>query len=247
MGTREPRALDSYFAGVLWFAVPSRRRRRRAARRHGTGLVIATSLALTGMWASGCDSHTPEPGDAVARTAPHSAPAEKVTATPPSRGRLLGGGTVLRIVEWPDADSANAVAVGALDEAAKREVKEAPVPVMMPDDPELLASAVVTRGAHWAAASMAANGHHVSVQMSGQAKVYAHIKPTKGPYQLRGHDAFVTHNEGIWVASWIEHGVAYNVELECADLKDAACQDREAVIALAEGLTFVGGAGEGHR
>ncbi|MEM6990913.1 MAG: hypothetical protein AAF721_10460 [Myxococcota bacterium] len=205
-----------------------------------------TGVVALGLWASGCDGNptTVGPTD-QARAA--TVPADKTVKPPPTRGRMLGGQSVVRVVDWSSPGTVDASAYETLPESAQREVDMAPVPMLVPNDAALLASAVVTTGKHWAALASHADGIHVSVQASGEAKVYSHIKPVRGPDQVRGQDAFVTHNEGIWVASWIEHGVAYNVELECADIKADACQNEQAVTAVAEGLTFVGGRGEAHR
>lgn len=168
-------------------------------------------------------------------------------ALAPSRGRLVGGDTVVRAVHWPAASEVDGEAVAALPDAARRSLEDAPVPVLAPTDPELLSAAVVTHGARWAAVSMKAAGLHVNLQVSGQAKVYSHIEPVAGTHTIRGIDGFVTHNEGVWVASWIEHGAAYSLELECASLKADACRDPEHLMSLTDTLTFVGGRAEAHQ
>lgn len=206
-------------------------------------LALVVSVVVGAFSAGGCDANpTAEPDETRSRAAPVAGP-DELTPSPPSRGRVLGGQTVSRIVAWPDSRTRDTTAYEGLNAAARRNIDDAPVPVLVPGDPELLASAVVTTGTHWAAVATAAAGQHVSIQISRQAKVYPHIKAAQGTHEVRGHAAFVTHNEGVWVASWIENGVAYNIELECADLKGAACQDSAAVVALAETLRFVGGRG----
>jgi hypothetical protein len=67
------------------------------------------------------------------------------------------------------------------------------------------------------------------------------VVPQPGPHTLREHEAFVSRNEGIWNATWIEHGVAYDLGLECAPVDAPPCDDQANVEALAEGLVYVGG------
>jgi hypothetical protein len=55
----------------------------------------------------------------------------------------------------------------------------------------------------------------------------------------------VTRNEGIWTASFIEHGVAYDVGIECAPVDAPPCDDQRELEALAEGLRYAGGRGPG--
>ena len=62
-----------------------------------------------------------------------------------------------------------------------------------------------------------------------------------GTHTLRGQEAFLTRTEGIWPGSWIEHGVAYDLGIECAPVDAPPCDDERELEALAEGLRFVGG------
>jgi hypothetical protein len=81
------------------------------------------------------------------------------------------------------------------------------------------------------------------------ARVYpgVHSQPgqpsLRGRHTLRGQEAWVTRNEGIWSASWIEHGVAYDLGIECAPVDAPPCHDPSELEALAEGLRYVGGRG----
>jgi len=189
-----------------------------------------------------CDS-TPSSAPSELRAAAPAPSDLEATAAKPSRGTMVGGQSMRRIVAWPDDTQRDDEARERLSAQARTSVDDAPVPVLLPSAPDLVESAVVTSGAHWTAVSMQAEGLNVSLQISGQAKIYPHIKPVPATHSVRGLDGFVTRNEGIWVASWIEHGVAYDLELECADQEAAACADREALMNFAESLQFVGGRG----
>ncbi len=54
---------------------------------------------------------------------------------------------------------------------------------------------------------------------------------------------FVSINEGIRTASWIENGAAYSVDVECSDVRDARCQSEEFLLSIVAQLTYVGGSG----
>ena len=189
-----------------------------------------------------CDSTPPSTTAEPRAAAPAPSDLESV-APKPSRGTMVGGQSMRRIVAWPDDTQRDDQARERLTAQTRVAVDDAPVPVLIPTGSALVESAVVTSGAHWAAVSMQAEGLHVSLQVSGQAKIYPHIKPVPATHSVRGLDGFVTRNEGIWVASWIEHGVAYDLELECADQAAPECADRDALMELAESLQFVGGRG----
>ena len=55
---------------------------------------------------------------------------------------------------------------------------------------------------------------------------------------------FVTVNEGIRTASWMENGAAYSVDVECNDFRDARCQGEDFLLSIVAQLAFVGGSGQ---
>jgi hypothetical protein len=55
--------------------------------------------------------------------------------------------------------------------------------------------------------------------------------------------AFVGENRRIWTVSWIEHNVAYSLDLECATADDERCADERAALGWADELRYVGGRG----
>ena len=58
---------------------------------------------------------------------------------------------------------------------------------------------------------------------------------------MRGEPAFVSENRRIWTVSWLEHGVAYGLDIECASPTDTRCTDENFAITLVDELTYVGG------
>lgn len=157
---------------------------------------------------------------------------------------MLGGEKVTRVVQWPAAPVA--AAREALPAPVLATLDDAPVPVLAPTDPEVAATAGLVLGEDWAAVSMHADGFSLALDISGTARIYPHIKPVPGTHPVRDTDGFVTRNEGIWVASWREHGVAYQLSMECARLDDARCTEAT-LMGFVDDLAFAGGRGEGAR
>jgi hypothetical protein len=160
------------------------------------------------------------------------------------RGRLLAGERVERVPVWP-ASSAIAALRERLPESLRTAVDRCPVPVLLPNDVEWLARArVFTGGPQGPGYTLAAAhaGLHLSVQASRVATLLPHVGHLPGKHRVRGAWGFLGENEGIHTASWIEHGVAYTAELECEAPDGPACQ-RERLVALVEGLEYVGGVG----
>ena len=239
---------------MLWFAVPCGGRKRprywRAVRRlfrasnRGVLSRVGVVLAL-GMFAAVAASCDRVEAPTEPRTAPVADDAD-LTASKPVRAKVVTGQPMKRIVAWPDPTTRDVASRDALPEAARIAIDDAPVPMLAPSEPDLLGTAVVTTGAHWAALSTNYDGLNVSLHVSGQAKVYEHIPRVDGTHTVRGKEGFVTQNEGVWSAAWIEHGVAYSLELECASPEAPACTGPETITELVESLTYVGGRGEAH-
>jgi len=214
----------------------------RAGHRGGLGrLVVAVGLGAAMVVAASCDRVEPpnEP-----RSAPVAEDDADLTSRTPVRAKVVTGQPMKRIVAWPDDAERDVVAREALSEAARVALDEAPVPMLAPPEPARLATAVITTGPHWAALSTNYDGLNLSLHVSGQAKVYEHIPRFDGTHTVRGHEAFVTQNEGIWSAAWIENGAAYSLELECSSPDLPECSGPETITELAESLSYVGGRGE---
>ncbi|HEY0135818.1 MAG TPA: hypothetical protein VGB85_17155, partial [Nannocystis sp.] len=158
----------------------------------------------------------------------------------PRRGRLLAGERVARVPRWPAAiDQATRERLPAPARAA---VERSPVPVLVPADPGWLSSTQVFPGS-WGYALAARDGEvTLALHASRIATIVPGVGVATGTHRVRGVDGFLSVNEGIRTASWIEHGVAYSLDLECRDPQ--ACSEA-ALRAAVEGLVYVGGVGGG--
>lgn len=212
---------------------------------------MIVSALLLGSAAPACDPA--EPASQTARSARSarsaSAPPDpgaqtREPAAPPRRGRLIAGERVQSWPVWPPASAIDHALRGRAPAAVLVEVARSPVPVLLPGDPAWLA-----RGALYVPAGPRAHGYtfasavgerHLSVHASRIATLLPHIEPVRGA-PVRGGHGFFSVNEGVRTASWIEHGVAYGLDLECFDPGAADCDDAT-LRDLVAGLVYVGGA-----
>jgi len=146
-----------------------------------------------------------------------------------------------RDVAWPSRSRVDRAAVAALPDRALSALRLSPVPVLAPKAPSMLRDAVLTTGDHWSALSTREDGLTLAVQASGTAVRHEGIGPVRGNRSIRGTRGFVTQETGIWSATWIENGVAYSADLECAVAGDDRCASEAFLMELVEGLVFVGG------
>lgn len=178
-----------------------------------------------------------------------------------------------RSVRWPEAEARDRAAYEAFDASSRAAIDAAPVPVLVPGPELTLDQRQVMQGPEWYAfwgrregawAPQASRPNKdegsgdgsrgdvtvtITVQASRMARVYPGVRPRPsqssggGSSTLRGQAALVTRNEGIWTASWLEHGVAYDLGIECAPVDAPPCDDQAELEALAEGLRYAGGRG----
>lgn len=203
-------------------------------------MALGAPLLLLG--GLGCSAMPPEP------EAEQRAAIEDLEARAPSRGKVRGGERMRRAVRWPADAARDLEAYEAFDSRSRTAIDEAPVPVLVPEATRVLDQREVLRGPEWYAfwgRHEGTDGVSVTITLhaSRMARVHPGVRPVPGPQTLRGQEAFVTRNEGIWSASWIEHGVAYDLGLECAPVDAPPCDDQAELETLAEGLRFVGGRG----
>lgn len=198
-------------------------------------------LAILGAPAvPGCDPAGPaEPSSPAIRRAAGVEP----TPTPPRRGRLIAGERVERIPRWPASESIDQAVRARLPAAARDALARSPVPVLVPGDGPLLAKSAIFSQASGYALSAAHDGFNVAVQASKVATLLPHVRHVPGNTPLRGTQGWLSSNDGIRTASWIEHGVAYSLDLECFAPDGPECSEA-ALRAAVEGLVYVGGAGE---
>ena len=150
---------------------------------------------------------------------------------------------VKQAVAWPAADSIDTRAQATLGDA-RSQVTRSPVPVLVPpSDLRRDRTPTFIVEAEWYAVTLHSGGATINVQGTRSAHAYEGIDPHPGNRELRAGRGFVTENEGIRTASFVENGVAYSVDVECEDRSDARCKDDAFVSDVVNRLAYVGGSG----
>lgn len=163
-------------------------------------------------------------------------------APPPVSTSTLSASTVKPAITWPSADAIDPRALDVLGDA-RSQLSRSPVPVLAPNgDLRLERPTVIVEGEYYAITARV-TGATISVQGTRAAHRYEGVDPHPGNRALRKGKGFVTINEGIRSASFVENGAAYTVDVECASASDARCQSDAFVVELVERLAYVGGAG----
>jgi hypothetical protein len=139
------------------------------------------------------------------------------------------------------AAKVDARAFAALGDAkrATELVARSPVPVLAPTSVTLERPTFVV-GAEYYALTGRVSGTTIAIQGTRAAHRYEGIGPIPGDRTLRGMRGFVSINEGIRTTSWMEGGVAYSVDIECADPNDARCASETFALDVVEHLGFAG-------
>lgn len=139
----------------------------------------------------------------------------------------------------PPTSQARKELLQRLPGAEREKVAASTVPVLLPRSvPLTFAKLVVERT--YTALHDPLPGVTLSLHASRIAHHYDDIPATPGPHPMRGTSGYVSMNEGIWTATWIEQGVAYALDVECAQAGDARCADEGYLMSLVETLDPVG-------
>lgn len=184
--------------------------------RLGSSILFA-ALALAHV---GCDSAAPE--------RPVTASADTNVVTPK--------------VTWPAATKVDARALAALGDAKRAAdlLGRSPAPVLAPTNVSFERPTFVV-GAEYYALTGRVSGTTIAIQGTRAARRYEHVAPVTGDRVVRGTHGFVSTNEGIRTVSWIENGIAYSVDVECADPSDTRCTSETFALDVVEHLAFAGG------
>jgi hypothetical protein len=135
---------------------------------------------------------------------------------------------------------ANEPAYASLDAESRAAVDRSPVPVLLL--PERFATdAHVMAGPRWLAIAYSKDGLTLSLHATDHAapalseEELQRIPPAT--HEVRGVAARTTVNDGIRAVTWEHEGVAYSLEVECADvLEDPRCAAPTFALALADEL-----------
>ena len=145
-------------------------------------------------------------------------------------------------VSWPAVSAIGERALASLGDA-RSQLSRSPVPVLAPASDGVLdhleRPTVIVEGEYYVITARN-QGATISIQGTRAAHRYEGVDPHPGNKQLRSGTGFVTVNEGIRSASFIENGVAYSVDVECASNTDSRCTSDAFVTEITNGLVYVG-------
>jgi hypothetical protein len=148
-------------------------------------------------------------------------------------------------IEWPAAgtqDQAARLSLSADGTRSEAQISallaRSPVPVLVPRD-RTLEKPTLSVGREYFALTGRDRGTTIHTQGTRAATRHAEIAPVAGNRDMRGTKGFVTENEGIRTAAWVEHGAAYSVDVECSQHDDARCQSDAYLLDVVSHLVFV--------
>lgn len=205
--------------------------RWRRSKCLGASSAAAALILLA--CALGCaDRNTPEaPPETV------QAPVEEAQPT-----QRPGDSSRLTEVDWEDARHFHQIALDRLDDGAQKVAADAPVPLLLPDDEQLLGSAHITLGEAWYVASMSGDDHSVVFNGTHRAHEIPGVSGKKEELHQRPTEHTITRTHGIVTMTFEEFGVAYAVDVECErPLENELCTGDEYVISLVEGAGVLEG------
>ncbi len=212
-------------------------RERAQASAHHCSVAVAVALTMLG----GCG--TVESGSRSAPEIARSADRDGRDATDadvraqPSRGRIIGGERVRRTIAWPDAARIDTTLRTRYAATVRDTLDRSPVPVLAPAEPGERVTA--STGERWYAITVHGDGYLMHTHGSGEAHVLPHVRSVDPTHPMREAGGFLTRNEDIWAATWIEYGVAYSFDIECDRRQVSWCDDEAEVTSRIEALTLV--------
>jgi len=194
----------------------------------GLGPWLAVAWALTACAPQ--PTQSPEDPAAAALQARH----ERL-----SKSRVSAAGLFEQPIDWSAAREAAAPEATPAQLAAL--VDAVPMPVLLPSDPDLLASAKITKGEGWYGASMKADGVHVALHGRSSAIRRPALRAELGSEGL-GQGPRVSRAHMITSVSFERFGVSYILDVECArPSQDARCSDGAFALSLQKSLAVAGG------
>ncbi len=141
---------------------------------------------------------------------------------------------------WDEARDAHRIDPARISEASRQAATESPVPVLLPDDDELLAAAQITSGPTWYAVNIPAEGHVITIHgtnvvhpmpgLTTKEEAGEPILPD-GDEELR-----VSRTHGIINVSFQRFGAAYSLDIDCQNPhENPHCAEDDYALSLIDG------------
>lgn len=140
-------------------------------------------------------------------------------------------------VDWASVTSAPAVSPDSFPDEERAKLSQIRVPVLVPPDPALLETVLVTHNGDWYTARMKGDG--ITVYIRGTRKAF----DVPGMEEIHLPDTVLSRTHGIVTVTFRRYGVAYNLDVECLGaLDDPRCTEDDYATELVETLAVAGGA-----
>ncbi len=168
--------------------------------------------------------------------------------TPSTVKPVSAGSFAQSEVIFPATSSLDEAALAALPEGERVHLGESKVPVLVPKRPLLETKVMVEPGfyAFYGVEERAlSDGRNSRATIAIQGTRFSHVHedfPTDvTTHRMRKGRGTYTVNEGVVTTTFVENGTTYSVDVECSVSGDSRCADESYVMALTDGLAFVGG------
>jgi hypothetical protein len=135
----------------------------------------------------------------------------------------------------PQVDRA---AVAMMPSAAQAALASVEVPVLAPNDQEVLQRAQIIPGNRYYSLTSRTPELTVTVQGSPLDRdTPSLVKAPVAPRVVGQRQVTTSVSEGIRFATWVERGVAYSIDIECSKPSDTRCAAEDYVLSLVGKIT----------
>ena len=139
-------------------------------------------------------------------------------------------------VNWEAAQQHALFNDSQLSKQQAQVLKIATLPLLLPNEPELIATGIMSAGEDWYAASMKHEGFSVVVSGSTRRVTVPGVEVPNLP-EYRKQDLRVTRAEGIAELAFTAYGAIYTISVECEDPEnDKHCKNESYILELANKL-----------
>lgn len=130
----------------------------------------------------------------------------------------------------------------ALNDNQREAIDRSPVPVLVPDRPDLLTNARFMAGPVWYAVSIVQDGHGISIHASNRAYQVEGISEGSDKSPREDHGYHLTRSEGIPSITFPAFGIAYMIRIVCdVPFQDPRCEEDDYILSLADAMAVAGG------
>lgn len=186
---------------------------------------------------------TPElPDGAQASKAPIKSQVVKEGDEPFEKKPDVRGTLNVKEIDWEAARAHAKLDDALIPDEVKAQLQDVVVPALLPANEALLASAKITKGPHWYAASMDDGQHSIYIQGSRTSVEFGQIELDKAGDALTKRPYMITRTHQIVTIAFERFGAGYGVDIECRKpmtdercTKDAYAHELMAAMGVAGG------------